>query len=1025
MRSCVSLACLVVAVLVAPSTASAQVNGAVAGTVRDVSGAVLPGVTVEAASPALIEKVRTAISDGGGVYRIEDLRPGTYTVTFSLPGFATFRREALELPSNFTATVNAEMKVGELAETITVTGESPIVDVQSARRQTTLNNDVIRSIPTVRNYNSMVLLVPGVVTNANDVATGPLINQFPIHGGRANESRLTIDGLNVGNPPGGNQPPTYVADVGNAQEVNFTTSGGLGESETAGLVMNIVPKTGGNSFEGALFYSGTGKNLQSNNYTEDLRLRGLTAATPISKVYDLNGAFGGPLKRDRVWFFVNARTQGSTRVTANQFYNLNAGDPTQWLYAPDRNRPGFSDRTWENVSGRVTWQVTPKNKIGGFWDEQAVCRKCEGTTTGLASPAQIVSPEADGVGATKPLRVPQATWSSPVTNKLLLDAGFGGSAYGWGILERDGNNTRDLIRVQEQCAAGCANNGGQAGLTYRSQDFAKNFTGAYTWRASASYVTGAHSMKLGYQGTYFTDDRESFTNNHQLAYRVNNGIPNQLTMAVPFKQLARASIFGLYAQEQWTMGRLTLQGALRFDRARGWFPEQQIGPTRFFPNPVVFPETPGVDSYKDITPRAGLAYDAFGNGRTAIKISLGKYLEGASTGNPVVFYNTNPTLRLPNTNPPFGPLGVQRSWTDADADWVADCDLQNPLAQGPTTAAYGGGGADFCGQISNLAFGTGTLTNSFDPDLTSGWRVRPSDWSFSASVQQQLMARASVEVAYHRRWFNGFTVVDNQLAAASDYTRYSITAPSDPRLPNGGGYVISDLFDINPALFGRVSSLTSIASKYGKWYSYFSGVDITLNVRTQGGLTFQGGTSTGQNVADACAVRNNLPELSGGIGAGLVGSTVSPTSPYCHVGYGILTQLRGLATYTIPKVGVQVSGVMQSKPGALLSANYAVPAATIAQTLGRLPAGNVPNVTVNLIEPGSKYGDRINQLDFRVAKILRWSNRRAMLALDLYNALNSNAVLTYNPQFVPGGTWLQPRSILTPRLFRISAEYNF
>src|SRR5207344_1755830 len=150
-------------------------------------------------------------------------------------------------------------------------------------------------------YNSMVLLVPGVVTNTNDVATGPLINQFPIHGGRANESRLTIDGLNVGNPPGGNQPPTYVADVGNSQEVTFTTSGGLGESETAGLVMNIVPKTGGNRLEGAAFFSGTGENLQSNNYTDELKAAGLTTPIPLTSVYDLNGAVGGPLKKDRLW----------------------------------------------------------------------------------------------------------------------------------------------------------------------------------------------------------------------------------------------------------------------------------------------------------------------------------------------------------------------------------------------------------------------------------------------------------------------------------------------------------------------------------------------------------------------------------------------------------------------------------------------------------------------------------------------------------------------------------------------------
>ena len=1013
-KMCLGFACVVLV----PSAVLAQ--AVIAGSIKDTSGAVLPGVSVEAASPALIEKVRTAFTDGTGQYRIEDLRPGIYTVTFTLQGFNTFKREGIELTGSFTATINAELKVGALAETITVTGESPIVDVQSAKRETTMSSEVIRSLPTVRNYNSMVVLVPGVVTNANDVATGPLINQFPIHGGRANESRLTIDGLNVGNPPGGNQPPTYVADVGNSQEVTFTTSGGLGEAETAGLVMNIVPKTGGNKMEGAFYFSGTGEHLQSNNFTQALKDAGLASATPISKVYDLNGAAGGPIKKDRIWFFVNARTQGSTRVTANQFYNLNAGDATKWLYAPDRSRPGFADRTWENVSGRATLQVTARNKIGVFWDEQVVCRKCEGTSTGLASPAQIVSPEADGVGATKPLRVQQVTWSSPATSRLLFDAGFGTTYYGWGNFERDGNPTRSLIRVSEQCAGGCAANGGIAGLVYRSQDWNDNYTGAYPWRASVSYVTGAHSLKFGHTGTYFSDNRTSYTNDQQLFFRFNNGVPNQLTEAVPFTQLARASILAFYAQEQWTLGRLTLQGGLRYDRARGWFPQQTIGPTKFFPNPVVFPEQSGVDAYRDLTPRIGLAADVFGNGRTAFKFSLGKYLEGASTGNPVVFYNTNPVLRLPNTNPPFGPLGVQRTWTDANGNFRPDCDLSNQLAQDLRSS-----GQDFCGQISNLRFGTGTLTNSFDSDLLSGSGVRPSDWSFGLSVQQQIFPRASIEVAYNRRWFSGFTAIDNLLTQSSDYTQYGITAPQDSRLPGGGGQAISGLYDITPTLFGQVNQLTTLASKFGNEYQYFSGVDITLSVRTRSGLTFQGGTSTGQNVADACEARKNLPELTQGIGGGLVGSTVSSTSPYCHVAYGVLTQGRGLASYTIPRLDIQVSGVFQSKPGALLAANYAVPAAVIAQSLGRAPAGNVTSVTVNLVEPGKLYGDRINQLDFRVAKILRFAGKRAMVALDLYNALNRNPVLTYNNSFVPGGTWLQPRSILTPRLFRISAELNF
>ncbi len=202
--------------------------------------------------------------------------------------------------------------------------------------------------------------------------------------------------------------------------------------------MNLVPKTGGNRGSGAFFFSGTGEPLESDNFTQAIKDAGLQAPTPINKVYDLNGSFGGPIKKDRVWYFVNARTQGSTRTIANIFYNQNAGDATKWTYAPDLSRPQFTDRTWENVSGRVTWQATPRNKIGGFWDEQVVCRTCEGTTYGITDPARM-SPEAGGLSQYKPLRVTQLTWSSPATSRLLLDAGFGTTYYGWGNFERDPN----------------------------------------------------------------------------------------------------------------------------------------------------------------------------------------------------------------------------------------------------------------------------------------------------------------------------------------------------------------------------------------------------------------------------------------------------------------------------------------------------------------------------------------------------------------------------------------------------------
>jgi len=995
-----------------PAAAFAQ--AVITGVVRDTSGAILPGVTVEATSPALIEKVRTAVSDGTGQYRIEDLRPGTYTATFTLTGFSSFKREGIELTGSFTATINVELKIGSLAETITVTGETPIVDVQSARRQTVVGNEVLKAIPTVRSYNAIVVVVPGVVTNTNDVATGTSTTQFPIHGGRNNEGRMTVDGLNVGNPPGGNQPPGYSVDVGNSQEISFTTSGGLGESETAGLVMNIVPKTGGNALHGSLFYSGSGKNLQADNTAGT----GIVP-TPLTKVYDLNAAAGGPIKKDRVWYFVTARTQGSTRANVNQFVNLNAGDPNKWLYAPDLSQQGFSDRTWDNVSGRLTWQVTQRNKIGAFWDEQWVCRKCEGNTIGITTPP-VVSPEANGPNPTLPLRVPQVTWTSPLTNRLLLEAGFGGTYYGWGNFERTPNPTHDLIKVTEQCAAGCLANGNRPGIVYRSQDYGANLTGSYTWKATASYVTGAHSMKVGYQGTLVTDDRTWSTNSQDLWYRFSNGVPNQLTETIsPWINNARAGWHALFAQEQWTMKRLTLQGALRWDVASSWFPAQSIGPDRFLPVAFNFPETKGINSYKDITPRMGAAYDVFGNGRTAVKVNFGRYLEGV--GVQLNYANTNPTTRIPTSTGPFGVPGVTRTWTDANGNFQPDCDLLNPQANDARPT-----GGDFCGQISNLAFGQPVLTGNYDPDLLSGWGVRSGDWSFGLSVQQQLLPRMSVEVGYYRRTFDNFTLNDNLSVKPSDLGTYSIVAPQDPRLPNGGGYTISGLYDVNPSVSGQVNNLQTLASKYGKEYQYFNGLDLTVNLRTQGGFTFQGGTSTGQNVADACDVRANLPEVNTGIGAGLVGSTVSMTSPYCHVAYGWLTQLRGLGTYTIQKIDAQVSAIFQSKPGALLAANFAVPAADIARSLGRAPSGNVTNVTINLVEPGAMYGDRVNQLDFRFAKMLRFGGSRTMVSLDLYNTLNSNPVLTYNNTYAgPGGTWLQANSILTGRLVRISAELTW
>ena len=1003
--------------------AAAVAQSAMAGVVTDVTGAVLQRVTVEARSPELIEGVRTVLTDAAGQYHIENLRPGVYSVTFLHDGFSPLVRTNIDITGLSTATVDAQLLVGSLTDAITVTGEVPLIDVHGSTREWALTGDVLRTVPTVRSYNAILPLVPGILTATNDTVTGTATTAFPIHGGRPNEGRLQVDGLNIGSPPAGNSATSYTVDVGNAQEVTFSEAGALGEVETSGLAMNIVPKAGGNATRGSVFASGTDKALTSDNLTPALRDRGLMAATPLTNVYDISGTLGGPIARDRVWYFVNAHVGGSRKESSNVYYNLNAGNAATWLYAPDFTHREYSDRTFENASARVTWQATPRNKIGGFWDEQSLCRTCAGATPGNSEPARV-SPEAVGVLG-RPLHVSQVTWSSPFTNTFVAEAGFGGTFFGAGNFERQPNPTRDLIRVAEQCANGCAANGNIPGLVYRSQDFSVAYTGSYLWKGSVSYVTGTHSLKIGYQHTLMTDDRTWFTNNQNLTYRVSNGVPNQLTESIsPWVNNARAAWDGLFAQEQWTRRRLTLQGAVRFDRARSWFPVQQEGPSRFLPAPIVIPATRGVDSYKDITPRVGAAYDISGTGRTAIKVSLGKYLEGAGvTGN---YANTNPTLRMPQTTMVFGTAGVTRAWTDANANFVPDCDLLNPEMQDLQER-----GGDLCGVLSNTNFGKNVLTNNFDSRILDGWGIRPSDWGLGVSLEHQLLPRASVSVGYRRRWFNGFFVADNRSLQAADLTPFSIAAPLDPRLPGGGGYTISGLYDIVPEKAGQVSNLVTTANDYGAWSQTFNGVDVTVNVRARNGLTIVGGTSSGQTVADNCDVRARLPELStaatgtSAFGAGLIASAVTPVSPYCHVAYGILTQLRGLSSYPVPKIGVEVAAAFQSKPGALLAADYAAPNSMVAPSLGRNLSGNASNVTINLVQPGTMYGDRINQLDLRVAKILKIGASRSMIALDVYNSLNSSAVLTYNNAFVPGGTWLQPLTILTPRFFRITAEVEF
>jgi hypothetical protein len=1012
--------------------AAAFAQASIAGVAKDASGAVLPGVTVEAASPALIEKVRTAVTDGTGRYRIEALNPGSYTVTFTLAGFSIVKRENVTVSGSTATAVDAEMRVGGVQETITVTGETSVVDVQSTKREMTFDNETIRNLPSVRSYSYLLTTVPGVQTNNNNVNAGPVFAIFPIHGGRGVESRLTVDGLNIGNPPGGNQPSNYVADVGNATEVSMTSSGGLGEAETAGLTINIVPKQGGNSLSGLGFVSGFSKGMQSSNYSDELKARGVTQPNPVYHVYDVNVAVGGPIVKDKLWFYMSVRQQGQRQNTLNLFHNLNAGNANEWTFAPDLSRPAFSDRTWENYTPRITWQAAQRHKLSFVWDEQPICRKCTGATSFSGSPSPTTSPEADGLGDFNPQRVQQAKYTSPLTNRLLLEAGVGTSAYQWAGKERDPNPTHDLVRVvnngQVFVPATATSPAITGNMTYRSQNWFENNTNAVNWTASASYITGSHNLKFGYQGYWWKDDRQMFVNSQSVQYTFTAGVPASINQYLNgYKVRARAMDASFFAQDQWTIKRLTLQGAIRYDRPWSWFPAVEQQASRFFPG-ASFAKADGVTGYQDITPRMGAAYDVFGTGKTALKVNLGKYLQGASVSN--LAYGSNPSLRIPTGDSTFGGTfapNTSRTWADANRNFAPECDLTNPLAQNPTTSPTYDPTRDSCGQIGNLAFGgIQTVGTNFDPGLLSGWGVRPSDWSFGVSVQQELFPRASVEVGYYRRTFTQYftngTVTDNLAVSPSDVSAYTVNAPGDARLPGGGAYTVGPIYNLSPEAFSRVpNNLFRSTKDVGDDTRVFNGVDVNFNLRTTYGLTFQGGTSTGKVVNDWCEVRAAVPESY-------------LLNPYCHVESPFQTAFRGLVTYTIPRVDVVVSSVYQDKTNigtdqiVSLQANYFLaPAdtAAAAQQIGRALTVTGP-IMVNLIAPGAEYADRVRQLDVSAKKIIRFGGQRITAGIDVYNLMNNNVTLAFNQAFSPTTTgWLTPTTYMNPRVFRLNAEYSW
>jgi hypothetical protein len=975
-----------------PTTVYAQAS--ITGVVRDTSGAVLPGVTVEAESPALIERVRTAVTDGTGQYRIENLRPGAYVVTFTLPGFSVVRREGIQLTGSFVASVDAELRVGTLEETITVSGETPAVDVQSTTRQRVLTQEVLDTIPAARIPVQMAALIPGTTHDRRDV--GGLLGDGPARGNLwtrgVPDARTFVNGVSLANANG--TGTVGAPNIAVFQEMAVDTGGITAEQKEGGVRMNLIPRDGGNTMRGYFVGAFANEDMQGSNFTQELRDAGLGTPDRVRKLWDVNPAYGGPIKRDRIWFHATGRYSGA-QSGVPVFFNKHAGNPNVWTYEPDTSRESaWTENVWRNGNARVTWQATPRHKFAINYDRSANC-DCPRTLPTTSAPEAVNDAFLGG-----PKYFVFGDWTAPLTNRLLLEAAFVRNveqalryvstpevANYYGITRRTQLLTADitvprLVGVTEQ-----AN-----GLSYRSAGGSdiNQWVRSFLWRAATSYITGAHAFKVGFDHEFAWQEHRTYSPHAAMTFRVSNGVPNQITLfATPFTNIIQFHEVGIYVQDRWTMDRLTVTAGLRQDNRHGTYPSVTVGPGEFAPTrSIVIPETAGT-RWHDFSPRLGAAFDVFGDRKTAAKVSFGKYLapQGA---NGTFGRNAAPVQGLV--------LTTNRAWTDANRDFVPDCNLLNPAANGE------------CGALANPAFGTVRSVREIDAETLEGWGRRASNWQFSAGVQRELLPRLSVEATYFRTWFKNHLVTDDRALTAADFEAFNITAPAHPKLPGGGGHVISNLYDIRPERFGTpASEIVTFAKNYGKFIEYWNGADFTVNMQPQAGAMVQGGVSTGRRITDSCEIRTALPESA-------------VTNPYCRVQENFLTQIKLIGSYVIPRVDVQLSAAFRNEPGPVRAANYPATNADIAPSLGRSLSGGARNITVNLVEPGTQFGERMNQLDLRFAKILRFGRTRATASVDLYNALNANSVLTESAAF---GNYLQPQNILNARFAKVGVQFDF
>ena len=934
------------------STSAAHAQSAIAGTVRDASGAVLPGVTVETTSPALIEKVRVTTTDAGGQYRVVDLRPGTYSVSFRLPGFTTVVREGIRLEADFTAPMNIELQVGALEETVTVSGASPVVDVQSSHRSEVVTRERLEALPTGRSFVTMANTLPAVTTGGFDVGGSSSMwhgGGMQVHGSDNGDSRNMVDGMVADAMIGNGQCACLYDNEMQTEEIAVTLGGGTAESQLSGVLINRIPKTGGNTFSGDQLITFSNTGMQASNLNDDLRARGIRDPAELHRQYDVNYSLSGPITRDKLWFFFSGRHWGFNK------YVLGGA-------AADGSRLATSDYALA-FPFRLTTQISRRDRVTGLvnWTRRGQERAVVG---GWLGPA-VTAPEATNVQLNPHQVIAQTKWTSTLTSRLLLEAGYHRTRHQSEFRYQPEVTPATCFTAWDRCAPGTGYGSIARRDTILGYDWGAAFIQSGTnWgpqqnpgpsqvvQASLAYVTGTHAFKVGVQhrSGHRGQIREGINGDINQLYR--NGVPFAVqVLNTPIVQQSNLNHdLGVFVQDTYTRNRLTFSPGVRWDYLNGSIPAQTAPAGRFVPERR-FDAVPNLPNWHMVVPRFGVAYDVTGQGRTAVQGHIGWYVASQGTG---LAERYNPMVFAIDT----------RTWDDLNRDDVAQ---ENEL--GPST---------------NLSFGQRSSRN-MDPGLKRGYQM-----VWNVGVSHEVIGGLGLSVSYHQRDYYRLNLLRNLAIPAEQYT---LLAVPDPR---GNGETLP-VYSINRGVFGLVDELdTNSEHNTRAW----RGVDVTINGRLRG-ASFTAGTSTGRTLEVTCEV-DNLNSLR-----------------FCdQTQYDIPFQTLFKVSGTSPlPYSLRVSGVFQSVPGAERSITYQV-------TRAVLPQLTQASVNVQLNEPGSEFNDRRNQLDLTLSRSFRYGRGvdvRPELAL--FNALNASTVLTQTNTFGPNLG--RVTSILDARMLRLGLLVKF